>query len=397
MTPPHDDGLPRLGAAVVGGGFAASSHLDALARLPGVEVAGVLGRSPERSQQLATQFGVTRAYRDSEEMLADPAVDVVHVCTPNRHHAPVVELALAASKHVVCEKPLGLDIAESQRLAGLASRAGTVSAVCFNYRHFPVVQAVRSALRSGAEGAVHLVHGGYLQDWLIEDTDWNWRLLRSEAGSSRAVGDIGSHWLDLVQHVTGDPIVSVCAKLSRLHDERRVPLSGEVPSFDQGRAGTGAAAATMAVDTEDMAVVLLRFASHALGSCVVSQVSAGRKNRLHVEFAAAAASFAWDQEEPNVAWVGRRHGGTGSILRDQAELDPAVAPLAHFPAGHQEGWPDAMRNLMLDVYAAVAAHREGRVHETTFATFDEAVVVARVVEAIARSDREATWVDVDDV
>jgi predicted dehydrogenase len=373
----------------VGTGFAAGAHLDALRRLPGVQVAGILGSRPERTAEAAARLGIDRVFGSLEELAADPSIDVVHDCTPNHVRARVTAAALAARKHVVSEKPLGLDAGEAAALAGRARSAGVVAAVCFNYRHFPLVQEMRSLIASGADGPIHLVHGAYLQDWLLRDDDWNWRLESDKAGGARATGDIGSHWIDLVQHVTGDRIIAVCAQLGRLHEERLRP-TGEVRTFQR----VGGDRERRAVDTEDMASILLRFAGGAQGTCTLSQVSAGRKNRLFVEIDAAEASFAWDQEEPNSLWIGRRDGANRQILRDPALLSPEAAPLAHLPAGHQEGWADGVRNLMADVYAAVDAHGRGEPHPSTFATFDQASGVARVVEAILESDRSLAWVDV---
>jgi predicted dehydrogenase len=376
-------------AALVGTGFAASAHLDALRRVPGVEVAGILGSRPERTAEAASRLGIARVFGSLDELVADPSIDVVHDCTPNHLRAQVTGAALIGTKHVVAEKPLGLDASEAATLAGRARSAGVVAAVCFNYRHFPLVQEMRSLIASGADGPIHLVHGAYLQDWLLRDDDWNWRLESAKAGGARATGDIGSHWIDLVQHVTGDRIIAVCAQLGRLHEERWRP-TGEVRTFVRG----GGDRERMAVDTEDMASILLRFASGVQGSCTLSQVSAGRKNHLFVEIDAAEASFVWDQEEPNSLWIGRRDGANREVLRDPTLLATEVAPLAHLPAGHQEGWADGHRNLMVDVYAAVGAHSRDEHHHTTFATFDEASGVARVVEAILESDRSRTWVDV---
>jgi predicted dehydrogenase len=376
-------------AAVVGTGFAAASHLDALSRIGTVEVAGILGSEPERTREGAKRLGVDRAYRSLDEVVSDPGVDVVHVCTPNHTHAHITSAALDAGKHVVSEKPLGLDLREATELMAMAERTNAVSAVCFNYRHFPLIQELRGMLAAGTEGPAHLVHGSYLQDWLLEETDWNWRVDRAMAGAARAMGDIGSHWVDLLQHVTGDRVSGVCARLSRLHDERVRPAGGAVQTFEKSKGGE-----RVAIDTEDMATILFRFAGGAIGTCVISQVSPGRKNHLWFEIDTARASFTWDQEEPNVLRIGRRSGGSQTIPRDPAQLSAAAAPLAHFPAGHQEGWPDALHNLMLDVYAAVGARRRGEPYEATFATFADAEQVSRVVEAVVTSDAAGRWTDV---
>jgi predicted dehydrogenase len=317
----------------------------------------------------------------------------VHNCTPNDIHAQVTEAALDAWVHVLSEKPLGLDAREAARLTWLADSAAVVSGVCFNYRHFPLVQQMRGLLADGGDGPVHLVHGAYLQDWLLRKNDWNWRLDASKAGASRATGDIGSHWLDLAQHVTGDVVSWVTARLGRMFDERIRPREGARQTFAAGdRVGE-----PVTVDTEDLALVLFRTAAGVLGSVTISQVSAGWKNHLLLEVDAAESSFIWDQEEPNRLRIGRRDAANREVPRDPSQLLPEAAGLAHFPAGHQEGWPDALRNLFDDFYAAVDARRRDEPYEGTFASFADAARVQATVDAVVRSDATGTWVDVDEV
>ena len=377
-----------LGVAIVGGGFAASSHLDALRRVEGATPLGVLTSSPQRSREAAERLGVERAYGALDDVLDDAEIDIVHNCTPNHLHHAITSAALAAGKHVLSEKPLALDVEQAERLAESehgAHGAGLVTGVCFTYRHFPLIQHLRATIATGAGGPVHLIHGGYLQDWLLFEDDWNWRLQADQGGVARAVGDIGSHWIDLVQHVTGDEVVAVCAQLVRLHEERLRP--GEVHTFSRG---DGDALARVAVDTEDAATVLLRFRGGATGACTISQVSAGKKNELSIELDAARESYSWNQEDPNVLHVGRRDAPNEQVLRDPSLVATEAAPLVHYPGGHQEGWPDALRNLIDDFYGVVRGDRTLR----TVATFDEAAQVQRVVDAIVRSDREGRWIDV---
>jgi predicted dehydrogenase len=317
----------------------------------------------------------------------------VHNCTPNDVHASITEAALDAGVHVLSEKPLAYDASEAAKLARAAAEAGVVTGVCFNYRHFPLVQELRTLLASGGDGPIHLVHGAYLQDWLLKRDDWNWRLDSTRAGTSRATGDIGSHWIDLAQHVTGDVITSVSARLGTLFDERIQPAEGDRQTFAQGD-GHGTA---MPVDTEDMAVVLFTTQRGVLGSVTISQVSAGWKNHVLLEVDAGESSFVWDQEQPNDLRIGRRDGANRDVPRDPSQLHPDAARLAHFPAGHQEGWPDALRNLFIDFYAAVEAHRAGAAYEPTFASFDDAARVQATVEAVMRSSASGTWVDVDEI
>jgi predicted dehydrogenase len=349
----------------------------------------VLASSPERTAAAAVRLGVD-TIGSLDQLLA---ADVVHNCTPNDVHASITEAALDAGVHVLSEKPLSYDASEAARLARAADAADVVTGVCFNYRHFPLVQELRSLLASGGDGPVHLLHGVYLQDWLLRPDDWNWRLDSTRAGASRATGDIGSHWIDLAQHVTGDVITSVTAQLGTLFDERMRPPEGDRQTFAQSD-GRGT---PMRVDTEDMAVALFKTQRGVLGSVTISQVSAGWKNHLVLEVDAGESSFVWDQEQPNDLRIGRRDGANRDVLRDPSQLRPEAARLSHFPAGHQEGWPDALRNLFIDFYAAVAAHRAGEPYERTFASFDEAARVQATVEAVVRSSASGTWVDVDEI
>jgi predicted dehydrogenase len=383
----------RIRAGIVGTGFAASSHIDALARLRRVEVAGVWGSSRERTNDAAERLDV-RAFSSLDELLDD--VDVVHNCTPNDAHAEVTVAALNAGVHVLSEKPLGFDAAEASRLAAASGASKVVTGVCFNYRHFPLVQQMKALLDEGSDGPVHLVHGAYLQDWLLRQDDWNWRVDSAKGGATRATGDIGSHWLDLVQHVTGQTVTSVTARLSRIFDERIRPPEGARQTF-AGADGERDGAAGVAVDTEDLALVLFRTDGGVPGSVTISQVSAGWKNHLLLEIDTAEASFAWDQEEPNHLWIGRRQGANRDLVRDPSLLVPGAASLARTPGGHQEGWPDALRNLLEDFYGAVEAQRRDEPFDRTFASFGEAALVQATVEAILRSDATGTWVDVEDV
>jgi predicted dehydrogenase len=287
---------------------------------------------------------------------------------------------------------LGLDARESEVLTAAAAATDAVTGVCFVYRHFPLVQELRARLRGGGDGPVHLVRASYLQDWLLRRDDWNWRLDAAHAGASRAVADIGSHAIDLIQHVTGEPIVAVAAQIGRVHDTRISPGEEGRETFAVG----GSAGTVVAAETEDHAGVLFRLASGAHGVLSVSQVSAGRKNHLGLEVDVANAGYSWDQEEPNHLWIGRRDGANADVLRDPANLSPAARPLAHLPGGHQEGWPDALRNLFDDFYASVLAARLGTGdREATFATFADATRVQAVVEAVLRSDSTRSWADVD--
>ena len=383
-------GGSKIGVGIVGTGFAAAAHAEALRRVPGVELVAVAGSSAVKAREFADAWESVRAHEGWRELLDDEAVAVVHVCTPNHLHAEINSAAIAAGKHVLSEKPLALDSGETRALVRESESADVVAGVCFNYRHFPLVRELKARLE--ASGRPHQIRGGYLQDWLLHESDWNWRLEPEKGGSARAMGDIGSHWLDLVQHVTGDEVVSVCARVGSLHAERLRP-STPGQTFAQG-AGD---AERVGVETEDFGSVLLHLAGGCTGAFSVSQASAGRKNRLTLEIDTAEASFAWDQEEPNRLWIGRRDGPNEELVRDPALLGPGAASLTHYPGGHQEGWPDALRNLCEDFYAAVAARQAGRPYEPTFATFAEAHRTTQIAEAILASDRSDRWVEVEEV
>jgi predicted dehydrogenase len=386
------DRVIRVGVA--GTGFAAAAHLDALRRLPDVEVVAVAGSDQGRAEQLATRYGIPSAYGDHAQLLADDRVQALHNCTVNRRHADLSLAALESSRHVLSEKPLAVDSEESARLMGSALRAesrGVVAAVCFNYRHYPVVAELRQLLAEGTYGRPHMVHGAYLQDWLLLDTDWNWRLEPGEGGVSRAIADIGTHWADLVQHVVGDPIVEVLADLGTLHTTRQRPARATASFVANG--GGGECEAT-AIETEDFGSVLFRMRSGTRGAFTVSQTSAGRKNGLAIRIDASAASLEWNQEHPDRAWVGRRSEPNLELVRDAALLHGAAAEMVRLPGGHPEGWGDALTNAIADFHATIRAARTGAHHDRTIATFRDGHDRVALVEAIVASHREQRWTNV---
>jgi predicted dehydrogenase len=370
-------------AAVIGAGFAGAAHVEALRRIPGVHVAAIAASSAERAAAAAARLGIERSTGDYRELMSDPGIDVIHTCTPNDLHLEVNMAALRAGKHVLSEKPLGLDAGETTRLVTAAAEAPGTTGVCFNYRHYPMVAEVRERLGQGP--APHLVQGTYLQDWLLGQDDWNWRLEPERAGAARALGDIGSHWIDLIQHVTGRRIARVYGRTGRLHDTRRRP-SQRTLTFERGDGGSE----PVEVRTEDYATVLLELDGGCHGVLTVSQVSPGMRNRLSFHVDTPDAAYLWNQERPNRLWIGRRDRPSEEVVRDPAALSPPAARLAHYPAGHQEGWPDALRNLVDDFYARV---REPG-HACDVATFADAHAVTLTIEAILRSAREDGWVDV---
>ena len=370
-------------AGVVGTGFIGVVHVDALRRI-GVEVAGVVGSTPVR----AAAKGIAPAYPSYEAMLADDTVSAVHLTTPNDLHYAQAKQALAAGKHVVCEKPLAMTSEESEELVELAERSGLVHCTNFNIRFYPLVQEARERVRSGDLGAVWNVHGGYLQDWLATPEDWNWRLEPARGGDLRAVGDIGSHWLDLAQFLTGTRIVEVFADLATTIPVRRRPV-GEVETFSSA-ADVERVDAPMS--TEDLAHILVRFEGGARGSCVLSQVSFGRKNAIRIEVDGSRGTLAWDGERHEELWLGSREHGNEVLQRNPSLMHPAAAGRTHLPVGHGEGFADTFRELYRAVYEDVT--RGGPSSEPDYPTFRDGHVENVLCDAVARSNREGAWVPV---
>ena len=375
--------VKELAAGVVGTGFIGVVHVDALRRL-GVEVADVVGSTPDR----ARVKDIAPVYDSYEELLADDRVDVVHLTTPNHLHYPQAKQALAAGKHVVCEKPLALTSEESAELVDLAERSGLVHCTNFNVRFYPLVQEASERVRTGEVGEVWNVHGGYLQDWLAQPTDWNWRLEPEKGGELRAVGDIGSHWMDLTQFVTGRAVVEVFAHVSTAIPVRRRP-KGEVETF-AGAGDVEREDVTMA--SEDIAHILLRYDGGARGSLVVSQVSMGRKNSLRFEIDGSEGALAWDSERHEELWIGRRDDPNETLLRNAALMHEAAASRTHLPVAHAEGFADTFRELYRAVYADVA--RGGPSDHTDYPTFRDGHVENVLGDAVALSNRERRWVEV---
>jgi predicted dehydrogenase len=373
----------QIGAGVVGTGFIGAVHLEALRRL-GVRIVGVVGSSPQRAAAKALA-PVIESY---EELLADASVDVVHLTTPNHLHYPQVKQALAAGKHVVCEKPLAMTSEHSAELAQLAEGTGLVHCTNFNIRFYPQVQQARALIADGALGPVWNVHGGYLQDWLLLPTDWNWRLEPEKGGELRAVADIGSHWLDLVQFVTGNRVESLLADMATTIPVRQRP-TGEVETFAEAEDVEREAAQ---MTTEDLAHVVLRFHGGSRGSVVVSQVSAGRRNALRFEVDGAHGALAWDSERPEELWLGHRGKPNELLVRDPSLLAPEAADRTSLPAGHAEGFAETFKELYRAVYAAVAAG--GPPEQPDYPTFADGHWENVLGDAVSASNRKGRWVEV---
>jgi predicted dehydrogenase len=371
---------PRVG--VVGRGFIAGVHARS-ARLAGARLIGVSASTAQRAAEAAAELGAERGFPSSEELVTSDDVDVVHICAPNHLHAPLAEAALAAGKHVVCEKPLALDAAQASALVRDAAASGRVAAVPFVYRFYPTVREARERVRRGATGAIHLLHGTYLQDWLLRAEDDNWRVDPALGGASRAFADIGSHWCDLAEFVSGHRITRLSARVTTAVPERARGTSRR--AFEAGNGG----GALRPVETEDAAVVQFETDGGALGSAVISQVSAGRKNRLWLEVDGAEEALAFDQEHPESLWRGRREATT-IVHRDAEHLSPPAARLATLPPGHPEGYAHCFDRFVADVYATIA---DGSAPDG-LPTFEDGLRAASITDAVLAASREERWVEV---
>jgi predicted dehydrogenase len=377
-----------IGAAVIGTGFIGPVHVEALRRL-GVEVVGVLGSSPHKSESAAQQMGIPRAYASLDELLSDERAQVVHVTTPNRHHYEQASRALRAGKHVLCEKPLAMDSRQSTALVELAAQSGLAAGVNYNVRFYPLCLEARQRVARGDVGQVYSVRGSYVQDWLHAPTDYNWRVLADQGGELRAVADVGTHWLDLVTTIAGLRVEAVCADLSTVHPIRRRP-KGEVETF-KAKESESAAVEDVAITTDDQGCVMLRFEGGARGCLWVSQVTAGRKNRLEYEVAGSTSALAWCSERPNELWIGCRDQANETLIRDPALLSDAARAYAGYPGGHNEGFADTFKACFRAFYDYIV--KGAAAGPPSFPTFEEGHREILLCEAILQSHRESRWIE----
>jgi len=374
--------------AIVGTGFMGRVHLEAVRRLEFVEAAAVVGRNAEATRRLGAGFSVPTITTDYRDVLRDPKIDAVHICTSNAQHFPMASEALRAGKHVICEKPLATTVGEGEELASLAAGREVRNCVCHNLRYYPMVQQMRRMREDGDLGEILIVQGTYFQDWLLYDTDWNWRVDAKAGGPSRCMADIGSHWFDMAEHVTGLRVTSLCADLHTFHSARKQPKHS-VETFSNKLSGQEDYVET-AVDTEDFGAVIFRMDEQARGSVAASQVSAGRKNRLSIEICGSRSSVAWNQERPDELWVGHRDSGNQVFVKDPALLKPAARSYADLPGGHSEGYDDTFKQVFRRFYASIAAPAVA----PEYPQFVDGIRQLRIVNAALESDRRRGWVDV---
>ncbi|HXG64282.1 MAG TPA: Gfo/Idh/MocA family oxidoreductase [Blastocatellia bacterium] len=387
--------MGKIQAGFIGAGFVGPLHMEAVRRLGYVDIVAIATSNPDTAQKKAEKLGIERAYGSYEELLADRSIDVVHVTTPNHLHYPVVMDAIRAGKHVICDKPLALNAQEARQMRDAARDAGVVNAVTFNYRFNPLVQQARVMVARGDIGQVRFVHGFYLQDWLLFETDFSWRLEADKGGATSSVGDIGSHWCDTAQFITGLKIERVLASLATMIQVRKKP-AGAREAFAVGE--DNGQYEDYVVTSDDLGSILVEFEGGARGAFSVGQVCPGHKNDLQIEVSGSQSSIKWVQERPNEMWIGHRDKPNGYFVRDPALVDESVRKYVNLPGGHNEGWADAFKNLMSNIYSFIVEKRDAikDADKVDFPTFEDGYRANCVVDAIVRSNQDrCSWTKVE--
>jgi predicted dehydrogenase len=379
----------KIQTAVIGAGFIGPVHVEALRRL-GVTITGILGVDDKESTSAQQRLGLPKAYKNFDEVLADKAVHAVHLAVPNVLHYDLAKRAVLGGKHVLCEKPLAMTSKESAELVELAKSRKIAAAVSYNVRFYPLNLEARDRVQRGDVGQIYAVNGSYTQDWLFYDTDYNWRVLADQGGELRAVGDVGTHWMDLMHSITGLEVEAVLADLKTVHPIRKRP-KGEVQTYT-GKMGGPMQTEPVNITTEDYAGILFRFKGGARGTLNISQVTAGRKNCLRYEIAGSKCALAWNSEAPNEIWIGRRDKANESLIRDPSLLADTPRRYCTFPGGHNEGFPDAFKNCFRSFYEYIAAGDFSA--PPLYPTFADGHREILLCEAILKSHREEKWIRV---
>lgn len=382
--------MKKINVGIIGTGFIGAAHIEAIRRLGFVDVIALAENNQQLAEQKAKELNIPLAYDCVDKLLANPDIQVVHNCTPNHLHFAINKKVILAGKHVFSEKPLCLTSQEADELTSLAEQQGVTTAVGFVYRNFAMVQQAADMVRDQQIGRVFAVNGHYLQDWMLLETDYNWRVDPKVGGKSRTVADIGSHWCDTVQFVTGKKIKEVFADMSIVYPTRKA--SKQVESFVTVNADSSYE--LKPVETEDYASVLVRFEDGSKGSFTVSQVSAGHKNDLTFDISGSEKSLHWEQETPQYLKIGYRQQANQILCDDPSLVNPAVRAYNHFPGGHIEGWPDAFKNMMLAFYAFIAEGKDPQQDTAKFAMFKDGAQIVHIVDAIIESAQQGKWISV---
>jgi predicted dehydrogenase len=383
--------MKKIRAGIIGMGYIGISHIEAVRRIGFGEVAAVADVNYDLAKQKAAQFGIPKTYATVDEILADPEIDIIHNCTPTNLHLEINEKIIRAGKHLFSEKPLAMNSSQSKKLIDLLSEnKKIVAGINFLYRMYPLVQDMKNRIKAGEIGKVHLVQGSYLQDWLLYDTDYNWRIEPEVGGDSRCMADIGSHWIDCVQTVTGSKITKVCADLVTVYPVRKKP-KGQVETFSLNK---NMEYEEKEVRTEDFGTVLFELENGAHGMFCASEVSAGRGCFQNFELSGDKASMYWNQERSDEMWMGYRDKPNSLVKRNPNHLTEAARQYSYLAGGHPEGWNDAMLNNVLSVYRYISEGKTPDKDECDFATFEEGHYLVKVIEAILKSNKEKRWINV---
>jgi predicted dehydrogenase len=377
--------LEKPKVAIFGIGFMGRVHTEALRRLGNVEVIGVAGRTAEAARKVADNLGIKRSTGNYQDLIADADVNVVHICAPNDLHYAMADAAMRAGKHVLCEKPLASTVADASSMVALAKQKGLANCTLYNVRAYPQVQNMRRMCEAGEFGDIYVVQGTYSQDWLLYDTDWNWRI---EQGPSRTFADIGTHWCDLAEHITGQRITSLCADLHTFHKTRKKPKHS-VETF-AGKTLQPNEYDEVAIKSEDFGAMMFAMGENTRGSLTVSQVSGGRKNRLFIEIFGSKASAAWNGEAPEELWIGHRNEPNQIQIKDPVLMQPEARSYTDLPGGHSEGYPDTFKQIFRRFYKRVMDANA----PVDYPTFEDGIRQMRVLDAVLQSSQKKAWVTV---
>ena len=379
--------MKKLRTAVFGTGFMGRVHTEGIRRLGNVDIVAIAASTEEKARKFADEVSVQGATGDYRTLLSDPTLDAVHVCTPNALHFPMAMDALESGKNVLCEKPLATTVTEAEQLVAKAKERNLANCTFHNLRYYPMVQQMRRLRESGELGEIYAVQGTYSQDWLLYDTDWNWRLDTTANGRSRTFADIGTHWCDMVEHVTGERITSLCADLQTFHKTRKRP-KGSVETFS-GKTLEPSEYEETPIDTEDFAAVMLRLGERTRGAFTVSQISAGRKNRLFMEIYGSKGSVTWDQERPDELWMGKRNEPNRLVVKDPSLMLEQARSYADLPGGHSEGYDDTFKQVFRRFYRTVA----DRNAPVEYPQFTDGLRQLRILDKVLESSKARAWVD----
>ena len=379
--------MPKIKVGVIGTGFIGPAHIEALRRLGYVEVTALSEHNEDLAREKADALCIEKSYDDYRDMLGDKEISVVHICTPNHLHYEMAKDALLAGKHVVCEKPLAMDTKQASELVELAKQKGLVNAVHYNLRYYPLVMQAKAMVKSGELGKILAINGSYQQDWLFYQTDYNWRLVSELSGQTRAISDIGTHWFDLMEFVTGLSLEKVCADFATFYPTRKKPLK-PLETYS-GKLLQPSDYADVPIDTEDYASVLLRYKGGTRGSFTTNQVAAGRKNRCYFELYGDKKSLWWDSENPNELWIGRRDGNNELIIKDPSLMLPEAGAYVSYPGGHTEGFPDTSKQMFKSIYEKILNKTD-----CEYPNFAAGAREIALCEAIYKSAKSESWVTV---